>query len=254
MDTVDHVVNNNIDLCVVTETWLKDQDTVSVAALSPPGYSFKSFPRQSERKGGGTGIMFNNTLKVSLSGGGEKKSFEFSEWILCAQSRAITIVAVYCPPYLEAHPVPSSVFFEEFSTYLENTVMCPEILLITGDFNFHLDNTMDGDANKSIDLLETFGLLQHVTLPTHSSGHILDLLISRSSNDINVLSTCVSSFPASDHRKLSFPVPHLSMQEVSFCKLRQINLETFKTDIASTDLYSLTWSNLDDLTNAMMRL
>ena len=123
--------------------------------------------------------------------------------------------------------------------------------LITRDFNFHLDNTMDGDTNKFIDLLETFGVLQHIMLPMHSSGHILDLLISRSSNDINVLSTCVSSFPTSDHHfiecKLSFPGPHLSKQEVSFHKLRQINLETFKTDIASSDLCSLTWSNLDDL-------
>lgn len=80
--------------------------------------------------------MFNNTLKVSLSEEGEKKSFEFSEWILRAHSHAIKIVAIYCPPFSEAHPVPLNVFFEEFLTYLRNTVMCPEILLITGDFNF----------------------------------------------------------------------------------------------------------------------
>ena len=29
---VDHIFGNNIDICVVTETWLKDIDSVSIAA------------------------------------------------------------------------------------------------------------------------------------------------------------------------------------------------------------------------------
>ena len=41
---VSHILDNKIDLCIVTETWLKEIDTVSIAALCPPGYFFKSFP------------------------------------------------------------------------------------------------------------------------------------------------------------------------------------------------------------------
>ena len=39
-EIVDHVLSNNINVCIVTETWLKDADTDSMAALSPPGYLF----------------------------------------------------------------------------------------------------------------------------------------------------------------------------------------------------------------------
>ena len=63
--------------------------------------------------------------------------------------------------------------------------MCRSIINIQR-LNFHLDDPSDNDAKNFTDLLETFGLSQHVTAPTHLSGHTLDLLISRSSNDINV--------------------------------------------------------------------
>ena len=41
-DVVDHVVNFNIDMYVVTETWLKDVDSVTMASLSPNGYCFQN--------------------------------------------------------------------------------------------------------------------------------------------------------------------------------------------------------------------
>ena len=66
-EIADHVLSNNINECTVTETWLKEADTVSIAALSPPGYLFKNFPRQSNRAGGGTGIMFNANFNVTLT-------------------------------------------------------------------------------------------------------------------------------------------------------------------------------------------
>lgn len=74
----DHIVNENNDICVFT--WLKDCDTVSSALLSPTGYQFRNFPRLSGRRGGGTGIMFKDSLNVKMSDGNEKQSFEFSEW------------------------------------------------------------------------------------------------------------------------------------------------------------------------------
>ena len=42
----------------------------------------------------------------------------------------------------------------------------PRPLLITGDFNFHVDNKSDVDANNFSDLLESFNL--HIVLVTLS--------------------------------------------------------------------------------------
>ena len=52
---IDHMVDSGIDICTITETWLKECDSVSIAGLSTAGFVFRSFPRQSGRSGGGTG-------------------------------------------------------------------------------------------------------------------------------------------------------------------------------------------------------
>ena len=67
-------------------------------------------------------------------------------------------------------------FFEEFSSLLEEVVVCLEELLIIGDFNFHMD-TAGRYAAKFGSLSELFNLKQHVAVPTHRSGHIFDLVV-----------------------------------------------------------------------------
>ena len=69
-------------------------------------------------------------------------------------------------------------FFEEFSSLLEEVVRS-EKLLIIGHFNFHMDDTADRYSAHFGSLLELFNLKQHVAVPTHRSGHILDLVIYR---------------------------------------------------------------------------
>ena len=252
-EIVEHIVDSNIDICIITETWLKEYDYVTTPALSPNGYGFKGFPRQSNRAGGGTGIMFKDSLTVSMAEGKEMKSFEYSEWNVCIHKRNIKLVALYRPPYSEAHPVLPNIFFEEFSNYLETIVMSPESLVITGDFNFHLDCASDNNANKFIELLETFGLRQHVNVPTHSSGHTLDLIITRSCLDITITEPTTTAL-LSDHLfvecKLDVPRPNLSVKELRFRKLKQINLNSFKDDILSSELYSrTTWQDINELAN-----
>jgi hypothetical protein len=57
------------------------------------------------------------------------------------------VIIVYRLPYLQLHQVSSSVFFEEFSTILEKAVMCSEPLLISGDFDFHLDDHHNSEGS-----------------------------------------------------------------------------------------------------------
>lgn len=60
---------------------------------------------------------------------------------------------------LKGHPVPAGVFFQGFSAFLETTVLCPEVLLVSGDFNFHLDDSSDADARKFMELMDMFSLI-----------------------------------------------------------------------------------------------
>ena len=102
---IDHVVENDIGLCTVTETWLNDADSVSIAQLSVACYFFRNFSRQSQNCGGGSGILFRDSVNVSLVDGKENKSFEYSEWIVKVHDRSMRHTIVYQPPYSSLHPV-----------------------------------------------------------------------------------------------------------------------------------------------------
>lgn len=131
--------------------------------------------------------------------------------------------------------------------------MCAEVLVISGDLNLHLDDLRDNDTKKFMDLLETFSLSQHVSGPTHLSGHSLDLIITRSSDDV-VLASPKVTFPISDHFiiqcPIGFPRPALSCKELTFRKLKNIDIVEFSADIASSMLCaSVDCDNIDALSD-----
>ena len=94
----------------------------------------------------------------------------------------------------------TGVYFEEFSDYLESIILSSEPLLITGDFNIHVKVVGDPYRLKRLELLETMGLRQHVTAPTHESGNTLDLIITLQFEDL-VRETPISDYHMyiSDH-------------------------------------------------------
>ena len=59
---------------------------------------------------------------------------------------------------------------------------------ISPDYLSEMAVVSDADARKFMEIMDTFGLLQHITTPMHVSRHLLALIISRLSNDINIFS------------------------------------------------------------------
>ena len=53
---------------------------------------------------------------------------------------------MYRPPYSDDHRVPIGVFLPEFPEYVETVLLCKELLLITGDFNIHVDDLQVSDT------------------------------------------------------------------------------------------------------------
>jgi exonuclease III len=174
----------NFDLIVVTETWLTSSDSAVKVECTPPGYILRDNPRIG-RIGGGTALLCRENIAISKVAAGEKSSFEFSEWIITSTpNKRLRVTIVYRPPYSVNHPVTTSVFLNEFAAYLETVILSPEALLITGDFNIHVDSSTDQDATKFLDLLDSMALTQHVHFPTHEKGHTLDLIITRRTDSL----------------------------------------------------------------------
>ena len=84
-----------IDLEKLYRATLNDADSVSIAQLSVACYFFRNFSRQSQNRGGGSGIVFRDSVNVSLVDGNENKSFEYSEWIVKVHDRSMRHIMVY---------------------------------------------------------------------------------------------------------------------------------------------------------------
>ena len=75
-------------------------------------------------------------------------------------------------------------FLQDFADYLAVLSASPSKLVIVGDFNIHWDDQANADTKKFVDIMKSHDLLQHVCDSTHTYGHILDCVLSRSDEDV----------------------------------------------------------------------
>ncbi len=71
------------------------------------------------------------------------------------------LATVYRPPGYHTY------FIKEFADFLSELVLAADIVLIVGDFKIHVDNEKDSLGSAFIDILNSIGVKQHVSGPTH---------------------------------------------------------------------------------------
>ena len=155
-------------------------------------------------------MLFKDSLDINSSMCDTFRSFELMD-VRLRSLQSIRILIIYRPPDNNS----CLLFFEEFSRLLEQIFAEPSgCLLITGDFNFHMDDPGNAQARRFTDLLESYDLKQHVSGVTHASGHTLDLVITGTDD------------PFIKDMKVKDPVisDHLAIHCVC-CLLRNHNLE-----------------------------
>ena len=89
-------------------------------------------------------------------------------------------------------------FLQEFERLIVNYLLHPSDIILTGDFNIHMDNTSNNHANQFKDVLSAHGLIQHIAALTHRYGHCLDLMITRE-NTLPLISNITIHPGLSDH-------------------------------------------------------
>ena len=68
LDICDYIMQANVDLVFLCETWLRPVgDEVDCAALTPPGFCLKSLPRQSGTGGGACCFTSNQSYQKHCS-------------------------------------------------------------------------------------------------------------------------------------------------------------------------------------------
>ena len=112
-------------------------------------------------------------------------------------------------------------------------------LLISGDFNLHVDDPCSIYANRFNEILESCNLKQHVTGATHAKGHTLDLVISKKDNplitEIKIFDPVISDHCAV-HCNLRVQKPHFTKKKVYYRELRSLDIESFCEDILTSFL------------------
>ena len=155
---VDYVYDRKPDLVAITETSFTDDESASRVLCTPEGYKLLDCPRLG-RLGGGTGVLFRNSIITTKVAAAELQYFEYSEWSIRAGTQRLKLIIIYS--------IQSTIlslllcFFTEFSSFIESALLCTDRLLFSGDFNIHANIYDDANAAKLQDLLESVGLVQH---------------------------------------------------------------------------------------------
>ena len=236
----------NCDVVGICETWLTPDDDAVIAAIKPPGYSFIHLPRACKR-GGGVGLLYRSELNVIVNPPSDFQCFEMLSATLTSKNTNVDVVIIYRPP---GNSLKYTSFLDEFSSMLDERLLKPMSLIITGDFNIHFDNLLASNTKQFNELLAGYDLVQHVSIPTHGKGHILDGFISRQSDD-KVFSDLRITPGISDHSAILCNIhlhkpPSVAHPRV-MRNIKAIDRTSFATDMMNSELSS-TSSPTDDVT------
>lgn len=239
---VDFILEHKLDVLCVTETWLQASDSFTANSVTPNGFSIVSNPRLN-RRGGGVAAIIKNDLGCKRLANVCCSTFEALLVKITSSTKSFVIATIY------RSPGPLNNFLIELGDFLSTLVVKYDDFLLTGDFNIHMDKTTDESTKKMASLLQNFGLKQHVNFPTHSGGHILDLVISKDNTQL-VQSVSVAE-GISDHHSilvdLSIAIQKKKVVKRTFHQFKKLDMVKFQQDIHSSELYDNSSADVDAL-------
>ena len=224
--------DNQIQIACITETWFDAEKGIFTSAIKSEGYEIIHSPR-SDKRGGGTAIIYKNNLKVKKGASSSSKyeSFEFSYVYLKNQGTRIVLLCIY-----RKQEVACKIFCRELEELMDDVSNTTEALLVMGDFNVWVDVESNSDAKKLTTLMSAYGLSQLIKESTHKEGHTLDHLYHN--EHMFTLSHTVhkDTFGIStDHLPciVTIPCERKEEQEITrmIRKIKNMDLETFKQNL-----------------------
>jgi len=196
----DDLLRNDIDVFMLTETWLKPCSGATISECTPNGYSLLQGDRN-DKAGGGVAVIARDSLgctEVFMSHGSTVESLV----VRLSNPQLSLITVIYRPT-----STPVAQFFRDFSELLTQILLGKRPVTLAGDFNIPVNDLNDPNAKSFFDILSVFGLSQHIKDSTHCGGHTLDLLITHDvSLHIIYLTTalCHSRCPPHNHSTATF--------------------------------------------------
>ena len=140
--------------------------------MTPMTHTFFHTPREG-RVGGGVGIFISNAFThIKLENTVVVSSFEYIVVSFRFGIEKFVCLVVYRPPDQNVN-----IFMNEFGSILERLNTVSENVIISGDFNFWIDDINNPHTVAFLELIESFQFKNNITKETSSTGHILDLVL-----------------------------------------------------------------------------
>ena len=112
------MTDHDIDILLLTETWLKEQgDEAQKAEMTPAGCVLQSFHRKN-RRGGGLAFLMKNSLEKHVV----IKLLSFLTFEVCVvyNSVSVTLICLYHPLYSKQNNNTNNMFLDEFPDFLHS--------------------------------------------------------------------------------------------------------------------------------------
>ena len=219
----DYIMERDIDITFLTETWLYPDDYVIIGECSAAGYSFINFPRSGIDFHGGIGVIYKTQLNLmTIPSPIVSTTFEYS--LVTDQNNSILFAAVYRPPPSQSNKFKSSDFLTEFDNFITEVDNIPGKHLLLGDFNIHIDEPSKSETSIFLTTLSSSDLHQFVSGLTHNHEHTLDLVIGRQEDDLvhdcmthdNLISDHHAILFKLNRKKPDFPRVHSELRGFRF--------------------------------------
>ncbi|MDY6842298.1 MAG: hypothetical protein SV429_12585, partial [Pseudomonadota bacterium] len=229
------IVDDDIDLALITESWLCEKgDEAVISDMTPSTHTTQSFPRK-DRKGGGICVIHVSSMTKNLFFKQlQFRSFEAVQVHYLHQKSSLYFVCIYRPPPNKKNGLTDTDFFNELPELFEMYQTKKTVFL--GDFNFHFDVNTNSSVKRIKIILKDHGLTQLISEPTHTHGHTLDWLIVREASS-PAKSFSVRDCQISDHFVIFCNIdthkPKAELKTVTSRNLKKMDVDLFKTDVAT---------------------
>ena len=220
----DLITDSKLDILCITETWLNAGDSVVVEEMIPETHTFIHEPR--EGRAGGVGVALAKFLTVTKTIVHKFMTFECLEVHLRNVNETLALSIIYRPPgYAGVN------FIEEFGSLLMQAESANTRNIYVGDFNIWIEDQENVESLRFRETLTDFSIKNYVETPTHSLGHLLDLVLVRDSTNfvgaVSVETVCTIS----DHKIVSFKIKLgkrvKPIKKIKFRRLTSLSYENF---------------------------
>ena len=187
------LTDNNIDIGLITETWLKDMQEdeawVNQSALQQNSYKTWLHNRPCDHPGGGLALVHKNHVPIKELRKGNTLTIEYGVWKATICNKTIHLMGIYHPPPCSTIKTTTSMFIDEITDLLTDIIPKYSNLILLGDFNISTKNVSNSDTVTFNNTMAALGLQQHIQGLTYKKGNTLDLIFSQLETQLMVTST-----------------------------------------------------------------